>query len=403
MKLATNLAVIILLSVIPFQLMAEFLESQLRSAALKNGYRLPKEVNSSFDKQKAEIGEIFFNSEKLSFNGNTSCSSCHIDKFSSADGMPNAIGVGGSGEGFHRMAGNGALVPRNTLPLWGRASKDFSTFFWDGKVDLENGKVISQFGNSPPSDDPLTVAIHLPFVEIREMVVDDDFVTENLKTETVTSAKIIQNKLVERIKLDPKLAEQLSEIFSILPSEIKFIHIAEPIRHFFAKKFALQPTRFSKFISGDQLLTKNEVSGGILFYGKGMCSACHSGPHFTDFNYHTIMFPQVGPGKNGFGSDYGRFNFTLKFEDLNKFRTPPLHNVEKTLPYGHSGSVYELSNAIIGHYDPFSLFDFETMSSLQRRELYQRFVSISANQPVSSQLADEEVLNLIAFLKALSF
>ena len=403
MKLATNIAVIILLSVIPFQLMAEFLESQLRSAALKNGYRLPSEVNSSFDKQKAEIGEIFFNSEKLSFNGNTSCSSCHIDKFSSADGIPNAIGVGGSGEGFHRMAGNGALVPRNTLPLWGRASKDFSTFFWDGKVDLENGKVISQFGNSPPSDDPLTVAIHLPFVEIREMVVDDDFVTENLKTETVTSAKIIQNELVQRIKLDPKLAEKLSKIFSIPPSDIKFIHIAEPIRHFFAKKFALQPSRFSKFISGDQLLTKNEVSGGILFYGKGMCSACHSGPHFTDFNYHTIMFPQVGPGKNGFGSDYGRFNFTLKFEDLNKFRTPPLHNVEKTAPYGHSGSVYELSNAIIGHYDPFSLFDFETMSSLQRRELYQRFVSISANQAVSSQLADEEVLNLIEFLKALSF
>ena len=134
-----------------------------------------------------------------------------------------------------------------------------------------------------------------------------------------------------------------------------------------------------------------------------MCSACHSGPHFTDFNYHTIMFPQAGPGKNGFGSDYGRFNFTLKFEDLNKFRTPPLHNVKKTAPYGHSGSVYELSKAIIGHYDPFSLFDFETMSSLQRRELYQRFVSISANQPVSSQLSDQEVLNLITFLKALSF
>ena len=403
MKLATNIAVVILLCVTPFQLMAEFLESQLKSAALKNGYKLPSEVNSSFDKQKAEIGEIFFNSEKLSFNGNTSCSSCHLDKFSSADGIPNAIGVGGSGEGFHRMAGKGALVPRNTLPLWGRAAKDFSTFFWDGKVDLENGKVISQFGNSPPSDDPLTVAIHLPFVEIREMVVDDNFVSENLKTETVTSAEIIQNELVERVKLDPKLAEPLAEIFSIEPSELKFIHIADPIRHFFAKKFALQPSRFSEFIAGVKSLKQNEVSGGILFYGKGMCSACHSGPHFTDFKYHTIMFPQAGPGKNGFGSDYGRFNFTLKFDDLNKFRTPPLHNVEKTGPYGHSGSVYDLSNAIIGHYDPFSLFDFETMSSLQRRELYQRFVSVSANQAVSSQLSEKEVLNLIAFLKALSF
>ena len=403
MKLATNLIILILFCLTPFKLMAEFLESQLKSAALENGYKLPSEVNSSFDERQAAIGEILFNSTKLSFNGNTSCSSCHLDKFSSADGIPNAIGVGGSGEGFHRMDGNGALVPRNTLPLWGRASKDFSAFFWDGKVELKDGKLVSQFGNSPPSEDPLTVAIHLPFVEIREMVIDDAFVNENLKTETVNSAAIIQNKLLERAKFDLKLAEPLAEIFSVEPSELKFIHIAEPIRHFFAKKFALKPSRFSKFIEGERPLTKQEVSGGILFYGKGMCSACHSGAHFTDFKYHTITFPQVGPGKNGFGSDYGRFNFTLDFNDLNKFRTPPLHNVEKTGPYGHSGSVYELSKAIVGHYDPFTLFDFDEMSGLQRRELYQRLVSVSDLQPIPASLSKADIADLIAFLKSLSF
>ena len=247
------------------------------------------------------------------------------------------------------------------------------------------------------------MAIHLPFVEIREMVVDDTFVDENLKTETLGSATKIQNELIERVKSDHKLANPLAELNSINTSDLEFIHIADAIRHFFAKKFALQPTQFSKFIEDNEPLSDKELSGGILFYGKGMCSACHSGPHFSDFKAHTIAYPQVGPGKNGFGSDYGRFNFTLKFEDLNKFRTPPLHNVEKTGPYGHSGSVFSLSEAIIGHYDPFSLYDFDKMSSLQRRELFQKLISISDAQAVPSELSDKDISDLIAFLKALSF
>ena len=276
---------------------ANFLDMFLKEAAIKNGYKIPKEVNSKFDEGKATIGKKLFESSKLSLNGDTSCSSCHLDKFSSSDGIPNAIGVGGEGEGFHRLDSEGALVPRNTLPLWGRASKDFSTFFWDGKVELKNSKVISQFGENSPSSDPLTVAIHLPFVEIREMVVDDTFVNENLKTETVNSALSIQDILLQRAKVDLDLANSLSDAFSIPEDELEFVHLAISIKHFFAKKFALKDTRFSKFISGDSQLTDEEILGGITFYGKGMCSACHSGPHFTDFKFHTIALPQAGPGK----------------------------------------------------------------------------------------------------------
>lgn len=385
------------------QLSADYLSTQLRSAAIQNGYRTPSEVNSLFDEKKADLGEIFFSSKKLSLNGNTSCSSCHLDKFSSADGIPNAIGVGGEGEGFHRLSGAGALVPRNTLPLWGRASTDFSAFFWDGKVENVNGSIISQFGSAAPSNDALTVAIHLPFLEIREMVLDNDFVNENFKTETVNSALDLQEILLDRVKSELKLEAELEAAFSVSADEINFLHIAESIKHFFARKFALDPSRFSEFIETKIELSESEVQGGLTFYGKGMCSACHSGAHFTDFDYHTILLPQVGPGKNGFGSDYGRFNFTLNFEDFNKFRTPPLHNVLKTQPYGHSGSVFDLKSAIIGHYDPFSLYDFSKMSDLQRRELYQRAVSISGSQPVPSTLSDEELDELTDFLRALSF
>ena len=69
-----------------------------------------------------------------------SCGTCHLSKFSSADGLPNAVGVGGQGEGMERMLSDGEIVPRNTLPLWGRGSKDFNTLFWDGKITQVDGR-----------------------------------------------------------------------------------------------------------------------------------------------------------------------------------------------------------------------------------------------------------------------
>ena len=154
---------------------------------------------------------------------------------------------------------------------------------------------------------------------------------------------------------------------------------------------------------GDTNLTSNETDGGIIFYGKGKCSACHRGAHFTDFNFHVVATPQFGFGKNGFGVDYGRFNSTFKTDDLHKFRTPPLHNVEKTSPYGHSGSLRSLEAIIIAHYDPLRYIEPKNMSVLERRELFDRLRTVGASSPIPSSLNDQELERVIAFLKTLSF
>lgn len=382
---------------------SEFLENILREAAIENGYKSPQEVNIVFDENLSNFGRLFFESERMSFNSNTSCITCHIEKFSSADGLPNAIGVGGHGEGFTRINSGGALVPRNTLPLWGRAAKGFNAFFWDGKVEAKEDHIISQFGQEAPSANPLEVAIHLPFVEIREMVVDTEDVNRELKKENVDSAKKIQAELISRIKSDEKLTLELAEAYGITKDDINFQHITSTIFHFFADNFKLMNTKFSKFIVGEGNLSEDELRGGIIFYGKGRCSSCHSGAHFSDFDYHNIVFPQAGPGKNGFGVDYGRFNVTFKASDLYKFRTPPLHNVEHTAPYGHSGSLYSLEDAIIAHYDPLSVISIPNLTSRERRELYARIASTDHSQTIPSDLSKEELQNLVSFLKTLSF
>jgi len=381
----------------------DFKSKILREAAERNGYQLPSEVNQKFDPNKSALGKVFFESTELSFNSNTSCSSCHLDEFASADGLPIALGVGGHGKGIERIKNGGAVVPRNTLPLWGRASKDFNTFFWDGKVQGKDGKLISQFGDTLPSQDPLAVAVSLPFLEIREMVSDDKYVQEKLLTETTNSGEVIQKELVNRTITILKKGAAISEAYQIAPDEITFSHIAESITHFFADKFRIKDSKFSIFMAGKSSLTQEEIDGGLIFYGKGQCASCHSGPHFSDFKFHTVVTPQFGFGKNGFGVDYGRFNTTFNSSDIHKFRTPPLHNVAKTSPYGHSGSLAQLSEIITAHYDPLAFIDTKIMDTVARREIFDRLRNVEAQSPIPAPLTDSELRNLEAFLLTLSF
>ena len=65
MKYVTRILPILVFVLSASQLSADYLSNQLRLAAVKNGYRVPSEVNFRFDEKKADLGEIFFNSKKL--------------------------------------------------------------------------------------------------------------------------------------------------------------------------------------------------------------------------------------------------------------------------------------------------------------------------------------------------
>ena len=110
----------------------------------------------------------------------------------------------------------------------------------------------------------------------------------------------------------------------------------------------------------------------------------------------------MGFGKNGFGIDYGRFNVTRDYQDLYKFRTPPLANVIKTAPYGHSGSVRTIEEIIVSHFDPLRYFDMQNLDVVRRRELFER-IQTTNEQPNVAYLDNKEVDEIIEFLKTLSF
>ena len=403
MRSATNLALIAAFLTLTASAHADSLrEKVLRNAALQAGLIRPEDTYIQVPAKLAAAGKLLFESKILSLDQETACASCHLDQFGSSDGLPNAIGTEGRGFGVQRLKDGGDIIPRNTLPFWGRGGKGFDVFFWDGKVDASSGVLQSQFGRRAPSKDPLVVAVHLPPVEIGEMVTDSTH-NEHLETESVETANQVYDLLIERVRNSEALGSQLAQARGIPIQDLTFLDAAEAIAGFIRQNFRIKATRFHSFVFDGETLTSDEIQGGLIFYGKGRCATCHNGPYFSDLQFHAIPSPQAGFGKNGFGIDYGRFNVTLAYQDRYLFRTPPLYNVSRTAPYSHSGSVATLQDAILAHTDPLAIYQPDAMTGPQRTDFYER-LKIWAGQPLASVYLDKaELQNLEAFLRTLNF
>jgi cytochrome c peroxidase len=378
-------------------------EDIVRAAAKRNGFVPAAQTHVPVNRALLAPGEKLFKSKSLSLNGDIACQTCHLDKFGAADGLPNAVAVGGKGEGRERALSGGGILPRNTLPFWGRGGAGFNVFFWDGKVNFAGEEKLSQFGDARPSDDPFITAVHLPAVEIREMLAEDNKVRAN-KTETVEAARNLFAAITAQLrKKEPAAINAIAQAFAIKEEDVSFLQIATSLASFIRDRFRLRETKFHRFVFAGGTLSDDELRGAQLFYGKGKCAACHSGAYLSDFQFHAVPLPQIGFGKNGFGVDYGRFNVTHNPRDLYKFRTPPLFNVEKTAPYGHSGSVATMREAIIYHFDPLRGLDPARMKPLDRHEFAKRLSASAEDMLLIGFVDDGEVDALTAFLKTLSF
>ena len=138
----------------------------------------------------------------------------------------------------------------------------------------------------------------------------------------------------------------------------------------------LTPTRWDDYLKGNvSALSEQERKGVRAFMDNG-CIACHSG-----VNLGGAMFQKFGLVDGPYwntstilNTTKGRADVTKKAEDEFFFRVPGLRNVERTYPYFHNGSVWELDKA----------------------------VNIMAKAQLGKTLAPEDTENIVAFLKALS-
>ncbi len=179
--------------------------------------------------------------------------------------------------------------------------------------------------------------------------------------------------LVDRLSEYPDYERRFAKAFPGEEGGLTYRNIQLALAAF--ERTLLTPAPFDLYLLGDRAALTDEAKEGLkTFMGYG-CSSCHNG---VTLGGH--MFRKFGLGEDYWVHtkspkvDEGRYKITGESEDKYVFKVASLRNVAETWPYFHDGSVTTLDQAI------------RVMVEVQ----------------IGVEMADEDVGNLVAFLKSLT-
>lgn len=376
------------------------------------------------DPALVKLGEALFFDKILSGNRDISCATCHHPQFAGADGLPLSFGTGGHGLGPERAMGEGReLVPRNATELFNRGSPEWTTMFWDGRVNLSAVYGLNTpVGNGLPSllETALQAQAMFPVTSRDEMRGDfGDYDVKRQLNEVAAIGdmrpKAIWAALMRRLLAVPGYVELFQAAYPDTPvEELGFEHAARAIAAYEIAAFSFADSPWDRYLAGErEALSEEAKRGAILFYSEAGCGQCHGGNLLTDQQFHNIGVPQLGPGKlNDDELDLGRFLETGHLADRYAFRTPPLRNVTLTAPYMHNGAYADLEAAVRHHLDAAGMlaaYDAQTLPVVFRETvhgeeaLHQDILrSLDPRVAQPTVLTDAQMADLMAFLEALT-
>lgn len=145
-------------------------------------------------------------------------------------------------------------------------------------------------------------------------------------------------------------------------------------------------SRFDRYLRHEIQLTPSEINGYIIFNTeKGDCFHCHGYPLFTDNLFHNNGIDSIFTGNNA-----GHFEVTGNANDLGKFSSPTLRNIELTAPYMHDGRFQTLEE-VVEFYNS-GVIKSQTIDPLM----------LKGSKEYGLQLTEQEKADLVAFLKTLT-
>jgi cytochrome c peroxidase len=273
--------------------------------------------------EKIELGKQLYFDTRLSRDNTVSCASCHDPQKGWSNGDAVATGIGGQKGG------------RSAPTIINAAYQRFQ--FWDGRADFVEGQALG------PIQNPIEMNMSL-------------------------------EDLVNKLNGIEGYRKKFQQVFG--EEEIKAEHIAQAIAAF-ERTILSGNAPYDRFKAGDKsALSESAQRGMKLFFGKAHCSACHTGPNFTDGGFHNL-----GVSIMKENPDAGRFEQTKMVGDRGSFKTPTLREIARTAPYMHDGSLKSLED-VVAYYSKGG-----TTNDQLDEEIYEL------------KLTDQEKTDLVTFLK----
>ena len=181
------------------------------------------------------------------------------------------------------------------------------------------------------------------------------------------------DSIAKRLAKDSSFAEDFKKVY---PDGFTQKNITDAIAQF-ERTLTTPNSPFDRYLRGDENALSPAAKKGYEIFKTANCSVCHSGQNLggQTFEYMGLIGNYFhARGNVGKINDTGLASFTKDECDTHKFKTPTLRNVADTAPYFHDGSTSDLKKA----------------------------VDIMAKYQTGVKLSDEDVNNLVEFLKSLS-
>ncbi|MEM7177201.1 MAG: cytochrome c peroxidase [Pseudomonadota bacterium] len=337
---------------------------------------------------QVELGRMLFFDKILSGNRNISCATCHHPENATADAVALSLGEGAEGRGRDRKAHGAPVlgrVPRNAPALFNLGAREVETMFHDGRaqrITAPDGTITlkTPAGDQLPRglDGILAAQALFPILSATEMAghPGENPIADAAIVERFAGPGGAWDQIARRLAAIPAYVAMFRAAYPgtvATGADIHITHVANAIGAFEAQAFRATGSPFDAYLAQGEAapLPAPARRGMELFYGKADCATCHAGPLQTDYGFHAIAMPQLGPGKDdgadtgyaeqtGFAhhvEDFGRYRVTEQEEDRYRFRTPSLRNVALTGPWGHAGAYDSLEAAIRHHLDPVSALE----------------------------------------------
>ena len=350
---------------------------------------IPADPRNPITAEKVRLGKFLFHETALGVlpkreeGRNTySCASCHHSKAGFQSGVIQGLGEGGVGFGMRGEARIKSEAYHDSIldkqPI--RSPSILNVAFQD--VMLWNG----QFGAVG------TNAGTEAFWTVDTPKEKNNLGFEGVETQAIAAIDVHRLDLSPSLINDTQYKKLFDDAFPDIPENERYTKITAGLA-MAAYERTVMPTEapFQKWLKGDaEALSEKEINGALLFYGKGACYTCHSGPGLNGMEFHALgMKDLAGPGVHGEIDEptkQGRGGFNENPEDFFKFKVPQLYNLKDVRFFGHGGS-FPTIRAVV---------EYKNRALPENREVHK---SVLSDQFVPLNLTESEIEQLVYFIE----
>lgn len=346
------------------------IDSNLESAIIKHSktgslsdYIMPSSIdykslpnqdpNNPVTAEKVALGKLLFfetglaQDAKKSVSLNTySCSSCHVPEKNFTAGRIQGIADGGVGFG-HLGEGRSKNVDYQGSEVDAQGARPLPTInltfvrnaLWSGAFGAR--------GMNVGTESAWGVVDSLTSINAKGF--------EGLESNNTRALFVHRQVINKDLMTKLGLKDKFDSAFPDVPESERYVpQMASNAIAAYFRTVLTNEAPFQEWLKGNKkAMTLQQKRGAELFFGKAACINCHNSPSFNNQRFaavgvknlfqsgHEVFRTDVNDARNK-----GRGGFTLRDEDLYKFKVPQLYNLKGIGFYFHGGSKNSLREVI---------------------------------------------------------